>query len=49
MKKENREKIMEMIQKAGDPDNYETSWDELGVIHKIKKKTEIKHRKVILP
>jgi len=45
VKKENKEKIMEMIQKAGDPDNYETSWDEGGVIHKIKKKTEVKKGK----
>ena len=31
MKNENKEKIMEMIQKAGDPDNYETSWNEKGL------------------
>ena len=32
---------MDLIQKAGDPNNYETSWDEGGLIHKIKKKSNI--------
>jgi len=41
MKKENKEKILEMIHKAGDSKNYETSWDEKG-IPKSKKKSEIK-------
>ncbi|MFH1608045.1 MAG: hypothetical protein ABIA78_02835 [archaeon] len=30
VKPEDKEKIMEKIRKAGDPDNYETSWDEKG-------------------
>ena len=38
--KENKEKIMEMIKKAGDPNNYETSWDEKG-IPKSKKKSNV--------
>jgi hypothetical protein len=41
VKRENKEKIMEMIRKAGDPNNYEISWDEKG-IPKFKKKSEIK-------
>ena len=40
VKKENKEKIMEMIEKAGDPKNYETSWE--NGIPKSKKKSEIK-------
>ncbi len=40
MKKENKEKIMERIEKAGS-EKYETSWDEKGV-PKSKKKSEIK-------
>jgi len=39
--KENKEKIMEMIQKAGS-EKYETSWDDGGIVHKIKKKTKVK-------
>ena len=30
--KERKEKIMEMIEKAGNPENYETSWDEKGAL-----------------
>lgn len=41
IKKEDKEKIMEMIKKAGDPNNYETSWDEKG-IPISKKKSEVK-------
>lgn len=37
---------MEMIEKAGDPNNYETSWDEGGVVLRIKKKTEIKRGRI---
>ena len=40
-----KEKIMNMIKKAGDSDNYETSWDEVGIPFKIKKKTEIRKGK----
>ncbi|MCK5043624.1 hypothetical protein KAR52_01315 [Candidatus Pacearchaeota archaeon] len=40
VKKENKEKIMEMIRKAGS-EKYETEWDEKG-IPKYKKKSEIK-------
>lgn len=45
IKKENKKKIMDMISKAGDPDNYETSWDEGGTFLKTKKKSEIKRGK----
>ncbi len=45
IKKEDKEKFMEKIRKAGDPENYETSWDEEGVAYKIKDKTEIKKGK----
>jgi len=44
MKKENEEEIMKRIREAGDPDNYETSWDADG-IPKSKKKTNIKRGK----
>ncbi len=40
IKKENKEKIMEMIKKAGS-EEYETSWNKEG-IPVSKKKTEIK-------
>ncbi len=43
MKKENKEKIMELIEKAGS-EEYETSWNEKG-IPISKKKTEIKKGK----
>jgi len=42
IKKENKEKIMEMIEKAGDPDNYEVSWDESGIPGEQKYKPNIK-------
>jgi len=42
IEKEHKEKIMDMLKKAGDPENYETSWDEGGMIHKIKSKEKIK-------
>lgn len=42
VKRENREKIMEKIREAGDPDNYETSWDEGGIIRRTKKKSNVK-------
>ncbi|MCK5149805.1 hypothetical protein KAJ87_02675 [Candidatus Pacearchaeota archaeon] len=42
VKKENKEKIMEMIRKAGDPDNYKISWDVKGVPYKIQEKANIK-------
>jgi len=38
--KEDKAKFMEMIRKAGDPENYETSWDEKGPVSK--KKSNIK-------
>lgn len=41
MKKDNKEKIMERIRKAGDPDNYKTSWDERGKITS-KEKSKVK-------
>ena len=41
VKKEHKEEIIKRIQEAGDPNNYETSWDERG-IPKSKKKSEIK-------
>jgi len=44
VKKENKDKIMEIIRKAGDPDNYETSWNEKGG-PKPKFKSEIKKGK----
>jgi len=44
VKKEDKEKIMEMIEKAGDPNNYETSWSDEG-IPISKKKSEIKKGK----
>lgn len=31
VKKENKKKIMEMVRKAGDPDNYEVSYDYRGI------------------
>jgi len=43
MEKENKEKIMKRIREAGDPENYETSWEQ-GV-PKSKKKSEIKKGK----
>ncbi|MFH1325484.1 MAG: hypothetical protein ABIH49_01785 [archaeon] len=42
VKKETKEKIMDVIEKAGDSENYETSWNEKGIPYKIKKKSEIK-------
>ncbi len=39
--KERKDEIMKRIKKAGDPENYETSWDEKGV-PVSKKKSEIK-------
>jgi len=39
--KKHKEEIMEMIRKARDPDNYETSWDEDG-IPRSKNKSKIK-------
>ena len=44
VKKENAVEIMKRIKEAGDPANYETSWDEKG-IPKSKKKSEIKKGK----
>ncbi len=41
IKRENKEKIMEMVRKAGS-EEYETSWNEEGVPYKFKKKSEIK-------
>lgn len=39
--KEHKEKILEEIKKAGDPNNYETSWNEKG-IPISKKKVNVK-------
>lgn len=44
MKKEDKEKILKVIEKAGDPENYETSWDDKGV-PKSKEKSKIKSGK----
>ncbi len=44
VKKENKEKIMEKIRKAGDPNNYETSWNEKGM-PVSKEKVKIKQGK----
>ena len=44
LKKETKEKIMEMIKKAGS-EEYETSWDEKG-IPKYKKKSEVKKGRI---
>lgn len=41
VKKENREKIMEMIEKAGS-EEYETSWNKAGVFSTSKKKSNVK-------
>ena len=41
VKKENKEKIMEMIRKAGS-EEYETSWNKGGVFSTSKKKSKIK-------
>jgi len=41
IKKEDKEKIMEIEKKAGDSDNYETSWDEKGT-PQVKKKVKVK-------
>ena len=42
--KEHKEEIMKRIREAGDPNNYEISWDENG-IPKSKKKIEVKKGK----
>lgn len=44
VKKEHKDKIMEMIKQAGDPDNYVTSWNDKG-ISISKKKIEVKRGK----
>ncbi len=44
IKKEIKERVMERIRKAGDSENYETSWNEEGKFIS-KKKTEIKKGK----
>ena len=41
IKKEHKDKIMEMIRKAGDPENYIVSWNDKGIpISKEKAKVE---------
>lgn len=45
IKKENKEKILEEIKKAGDSENYETHWNEKG-IPVSKKRTEIKKGRI---
>lgn len=45
VKAKNKEKIMEMIRKAGDPDNYETSWNKDGKFSTSKYKPNIKKGK----
>jgi len=44
VKKENKEKIMEMIRKAGS-EEYETSWNKGGVFSTSKKKSNVKRGK----
>jgi len=44
VKKENKEKIMEMIRKAGS-EEYETSWNKAGVFSTSKKKSNVKKGK----
>lgn len=44
VKKENKERIIDIIEKAGDPENYETSWDDKGT-PKSKEKSKIKSGK----
>ena len=44
VKKENKEKIMEMIRKAGS-EEYETSWNKAGVFSTSKKKSDVKKGK----
>ncbi len=41
VKKENKEKIMEMIRKAGS-EEYVTSWNKAGIFSTSKKKSEVK-------
>ena len=41
MKKVDKERVMDLIEKAGDAENYETAWDEKGNCN-FKKKTNIK-------
>ena len=41
VKKENKEKIMEMIKKAGS-EKYKTSWNKAGVFSTSKKKSKVK-------
>ena len=43
--KENKDKIMERIERAGDAENYETSWDEKGM-PVSKEKTEMKKGRI---
>jgi len=45
MKSPNQEEIIKKIKEAGDPENYETSWNEAGVFTTSKKKTNIKKGK----
>lgn len=45
VKRENKEKIMEMIEKAGS-EKYETSWNKGGVFSTSKKKSEIKKGRI---
>jgi len=37
IKKEHKEEIINLIKKAGDPNNYEVSWDERGIPKAIEK------------
>lgn len=43
--KEHKEEIMKRIQKAGDVENYETSWSDEGIV-RVKKKENIKKGKI---
>lgn len=44
IEKESKEKILRKLEEAGDPENYETVWDENGV-PKSKKKSDIQRGK----
>ena len=45
MKKVDKERVMDLIEKAGDAENYETAWDEKGNCN-FKKKTNIKRGRI---
>ena len=46
IKKENEEKILKMIEKAGDSEKNKVSWDVEGIPYEIQKKSNIKKGKL---